>query len=209
MRIVFCIPGRRFSGSFLNSWTYLLRQIGPNIEWYMVNGYVPNVSYSRQALLDRAKMLRPTHYMWIDDDQVFTYEQFEKLLDRDLNIISGIYKKSPELFACCKLNGETLTIRDEMFEGKYIRTPLGGFYNHSKDSNIMKMVSDVIPKFNFGDVIDPNKKIEPLKDGKNNRENLYFNLKEKPEAKYMFLISTKDIEPGEELVANYTLYTFS
>ena len=35
-------------------------------------------------------------------------------------------------------------IRDEMFEGKYIRTPLGGFYNHSKDSNIMKMLSDVI-----------------------------------------------------------------
>ena len=100
-------------------------------------------------------------------------------------------------------------IRDEMFEGKYIRTPLGGFYNHSKDSNIMKMVSDVIPKFNFGDVIDPNKKIEPLKDGKNNRENLYYNLNEKPDAKYMFLIAIKDIEPGEELVASYTLYTFT
>ena len=40
----------------------------------------------------------------------------------------------------------------------------------------MKMVSDVIPKFNFGDEIDPTKKIEPLKDGKNDRENLYFNL---------------------------------
>ena len=100
-------------------------------------------------------------------------------------------------------------IRDEQFENKYIRTPLGGFYNHSKVSNIMKMVSDVIPKFNFGDEIDPTKKIEPLKDGKNDRENLYFNLKEKPEAKYMFIISTRDIEAGEELVADYTLYTFN
>tara|TARA_B100000965_G_scaffold233214_1_gene195287 strand:+ start:1993 stop:2406 length:414 start_codon:yes stop_codon:yes gene_type:complete len=100
-------------------------------------------------------------------------------------------------------------IRDEMFEGKYIRTPLGGFYNHSKNSNIMKMVSDVIPKLNFGDQINPNNKIEPLNDGKNNRENLYFNLKEKPEAKYMFILSTKDIEAGEELVADYTLYTFN
>ena len=100
-------------------------------------------------------------------------------------------------------------IRDEQFENKYIRTPLGGFYNHSKDSNIMKMVSDVIPKFNFGDEIDPTKKIEPLKDGKNDRENLYFNLKEKPEAKYMFIVSTRDIEAGEELVADYTLYTFN
>ena len=117
------------------------------------------------------------------------------------------------LFATVKINKNSFIglthIRDELFEGKYIRTPLGGFYNHSLESNIMKMVSDVIPKFNFGDVIDPNKKIEPLKDGKNDRENLYFNLSEKPEAKYMFLISTKDINPGEEIVANYTLYTFS
>tara|TARA_Y100000592_G_scaffold94468_1_gene159268 strand:+ start:491 stop:1054 length:564 start_codon:yes stop_codon:yes gene_type:complete len=119
MKIVFCIPGKKFSGTFLSCWTQLIKKLQiNNIEWAMVNGYVPNISMSRQALLDRARMHRPTHYMWIDDDQVFTYEQFEKLLDRDLNIISGIYKKSPELFACCKLNGETLTIRDEMFENK-------------------------------------------------------------------------------------------
>ena len=117
------------------------------------------------------------------------------------------------LFATVKIKKNSFIglthIRDEMFEGKYIRTPLGGFYNHSKDSNIMKMVSDVIPKFNLGDLIDTNKKIEPLKDGKNNRENLYYNLSEKPEAKYMFIVSTRDIEPGEELVADYTLYSFS
>ena len=45
-----------------------------NIEWAMVNGYIPNVSMSRQSLLDRARMHRPTHYMWIDDDQVFTFD---------------------------------------------------------------------------------------------------------------------------------------
>ena len=117
------------------------------------------------------------------------------------------------LFATKEIKANTFIgithIRDEQFENKYIRTPLGGFYNHSKKSNIMKMVSDVIPKFNFGDEIDPTKKIEPLKDGKNDRENLYFNLKEKPEAKYMFIVSTRDIEAGEELVADYTLYTFN
>ena len=116
------------------------------------------------------------------------------------------------LFATVKIKKNSyigLThIRDEMFEGKYIRTPLGGFYNHSKDSNIMKMVSDVIPKFNLGDLIDTNKKIEPLKDGKNNRENLYYNLSEKPDAKYMFMVSVKDIKAGEELTANYNLYTY-
>ena len=117
------------------------------------------------------------------------------------------------LFATVKIKKNSFIglthIRDEMFEGKYIRTPLGGFYNHSKNSNIMKMVSDVIPKLNFGDQINPNNKIEPLNDGKNNRENLYFNLKEKPEAKYMFIVSTTDIESGDELVADYTLYAFN
>ena len=117
------------------------------------------------------------------------------------------------LFATVKIKKNSyigLThIRDEMFEGKYIRTPLGGFYNHSKESNIMKMVSDVIPKFELGDSINTNGKIEPLNDGKNNRENLYYNLSEKPEAKYMFIVSTRDIESGEELVADYTLYSFN
>ena len=117
------------------------------------------------------------------------------------------------LFATVKIKKNSFIglthIRDEMFEGKYIGTPLGGFYNHSKESNIMKMVSDVIPKFKLGDTININKKIEPLEDGKNNRENLYFNLSEKPEAKYMFIVSTRDIEPGEELVADYTLYSFN
>ena len=117
------------------------------------------------------------------------------------------------LFATVKIKKNSFIglthIRDEMFEGKYIRTPIGGFYNHSKEANIMKMVSDVIPKFKLGDSIDINKKIEPLQDGKNNRENLYYNLSEKPEAKYMFIVSTRDIEPGEELVADYTLYTFN
>jgi len=117
------------------------------------------------------------------------------------------------LFATVKIKKNSFIglthIRDEMFEGKYIRTPLGGFYNHSRESNIMKMVSDVIPKFELGDSIDTNRKIEPLNDGKNNRENLYYNLSEKPEAKYMFIVSTRDIESGEELVADYTLYSFN
>ena len=70
------------------------------------------------------------------------------------------------------------------------------------------MVSDVLPKFKFGEIIDPEKKIEKLRDGHNDRENMYFNLNEKPEAKYMFIISIRDIEPDVELVANYTLYSF-
>ena len=42
---------------------------------------------------------------------------FEKLLKHDLDIVSGIYKKSDELFACCKLDGKTLCVDDEIING--------------------------------------------------------------------------------------------
>ena len=99
-------------------------------------------------------------------------------------------------------------IRDEQFENKYIRTPLGGFYNHSNEPTVIRMVSDVLPKLKFGDPVDPNANTKQLKDGKNDRENMFFNLNEKSDAKYMFMVSIKDIKAGEELCANYNLYTY-
>ena len=99
-------------------------------------------------------------------------------------------------------------IRDEQFENKYIRTPLGGFYNHSNEPNVIRMVSDILPKLKFGDLVDSSSTLEKIKDGKSNRENLFYNLQEKPDAKYMFLISTIDIKAGKEVTANYNLYTY-
>ena len=116
-RIAFCIPGNTFSGTFLQCWTHLIKQLPPNMDWFLINGYAPNITYSRQSLLLRARMLRPTHYMWIDDDQVFTFEQFKRLYDHNLDIVSGLYKKSEMMYACCKLNGETLTVNDELESG--------------------------------------------------------------------------------------------
>ena len=99
-------------------------------------------------------------------------------------------------------------IRDEQFENKYIRTPLGGFYNHSNKPNVIRMVSDTLPRLKFADLVDLKSTLEKIKDGKSNRENLFYNLQEKPDAKYMFLISTKDIKIGQEITANYNLYTY-
>ena len=98
-------------------------------------------------------------------------------------------------------------VRDEQFENKYIRTPIGGFYNHSNDPNVIRMVSDILPKLNFGDQIDPTKSTQELKKGENNVENSFYHLQEKSDAKYMFLITVKDIKTGEEIKANYNLYT--
>ena len=99
-------------------------------------------------------------------------------------------------------------IRDEQFENKYIRTPLGGFYNHSNDPTVMRMVSDSLPTLNFGDSVDPKTNAQKLKDGENDRDNMFYNLHEKSDAKYMFMVSIKDIKAGEELTANYNLYTY-
>jgi len=99
-------------------------------------------------------------------------------------------------------------IRDEQFENKYIRTPVGGFYNHSNKPNVIRMVSDILPKLKFGDLIDPKKNIREEKDKKTNLEDSFYHLQEKSDAKYMFLITIQDIKAGEELTANYNLYTY-
>ena len=99
-------------------------------------------------------------------------------------------------------------IRDEQFENKYIRTPVGGFYNHSNQPNVIRMVSDVLPKLKFGDPVDPKKNIREEKDKKETLDDIFYHLQEKSDAKYMFLITIKDIKEGEELTANYNLYTY-
>ena len=99
-------------------------------------------------------------------------------------------------------------IRDEQFENKYIRTPIGGFYNHSNEPNVIRMVSDTLPKLKFGDTVDPKKDIREEKDKKTSLEDVFYHLQEKSDAKYMFLISIKDIKAGDELTANYNLYTY-
>jgi len=99
-------------------------------------------------------------------------------------------------------------VRDEQFENKYIRTPIGGFYNHSNNPNVIRMVSDTLPKLRFGDNINSKKNIREQKDEKEDLEDVFYHLQEKSDAKYMFLITVNNIKAGEELTANYNLYTY-
>ena len=95
-------------------------------------------------------------------------------------------------------------IKDNNFENGYIRTALGGFYNHSNEPNVRRVVSDSLPKLKCGDQIDESLDVTKIPDGKANRENLYPNV----EGKYMFIVSIKEIKAGEELTANYNLFTY-
>jgi hypothetical protein len=42
-------------------------------------------------------MLRPTHYMWIDSDQVFNFQMLEKLIKQDLVKILSQYNLLKEI----------------------------------------------------------------------------------------------------------------
>jgi GT2 family glycosyltransferase len=43
---------------------------------------------------------------------MWNFQMLEKLVNHNLPIISGIYKKTPDIFACCGLDGRTLTTND-------------------------------------------------------------------------------------------------
>ena len=95
-------------------------------------------------------------------------------------------------------------ILDERFENNYLRTPLGGFYNHSDFPNTQRMVTNALPNLKFGESapnLDDSSKVTNIE---SSREHLYPNIY----ARFMYLVSVKDIKAGEELVANYNLYTY-
>ena len=95
-------------------------------------------------------------------------------------------------------------ILDENFENNYIRTPLGGFYNHSNNPNIRRVVANILPKYNCFDLVPKEDEAKQLKVEKSTREDLYPNVN----AKYMYIVTTRDIKIGDEITANYNIYTY-
>ena len=121
-------------------------------------------------------------------------------------------KKSPieglGLYATENIKANTFLgithIQDKDFENGYIRTPLGGFYNHSNEPNVRRVIGDEMPKLKCCDLVNEALDATKIPDGKASRENLY----PKVEGKYMFIVSIRDMKAGEELTANYNLYTY-
>jgi GT2 family glycosyltransferase len=104
MKIIFCLPGREFSGKFLQSWTELMYSCLSNgIQPIISQHYSPLLYYVRNMCLggDTIQGIEQKPFqgkidydyiMWIDSDMIFNPNQFFKLLDHNKDIVSGIYK---------------------------------------------------------------------------------------------------------------------
>lgn len=102
-KIIFCLPGSHFTGSFLDSWSNLLIYcISKKIQFAIQRKESSVVNYARTKCLAanvlRGRNQKPfdgkldyTHLMWIDSDIVFKPEQFQKLLNLDKDIVAGVY----------------------------------------------------------------------------------------------------------------------
>ena len=95
MKIAFCIPGKEFTGWFLENWTELIQVLNLDIEWKLFRNYHPIVSKTRIEVLRRAQLWEPDYYMWIDRDTNFKTSDFFKLLSSDKHIVSGLYHLQP------------------------------------------------------------------------------------------------------------------
>jgi len=104
MNIVFCLPGRSFSGEFIQAWTQLSGAcLKNNINVILSQRYNSNVYYVRAQCLG-ADVRRGRHQipfdgkvnydyiMWIDSDIIFQVQDFFTLLKHgDKDIVSGLY----------------------------------------------------------------------------------------------------------------------
>ncbi|MCC7575002.1 hypothetical protein KO361_05400 [Candidatus Woesearchaeota archaeon] len=106
LTVVFCLPGNNFSGQFLDRWSELLLHcVNKGIRFYVSRQESCNIYYVRNMCLGgnvlRGENQKPfneeldyDYLMWIDSDSVFTPQQFDKLLEHDKDIVSGVYMMS-------------------------------------------------------------------------------------------------------------------
>ncbi|MDD5687447.1 MAG: hypothetical protein PHE88_06420 [Elusimicrobia bacterium] len=102
-KVIFCLPGNNFSGKFLDCWTNLISYCMANgIQFAVSRKESNNIYYVRNMCLgadiSRGENQKPfdgkidyDYLMWIDSDIIFTPQQFQKLLNQDKDIVSGVY----------------------------------------------------------------------------------------------------------------------
>lgn len=103
MKIIFCIPGNSFSRNFLLAWTELIASMQRHGHQILLStNYDANIYYARLKCLgvdvlrgiDQKPFNGEIDYdflMWIDSDVIFKPEDILKLINYNLDIVSGCY----------------------------------------------------------------------------------------------------------------------
>ena len=107
MKVIFCLPGEYYSGTFLSCWTFLTEQCRQSgIEFELRQNYSSMVHYARNNCLegnvlfgiDQIPFQGATEYdyiMWIDSDIVFSPSDFFALNHHisDIGALEEVDKK--------------------------------------------------------------------------------------------------------------------
>lgn len=102
--IIFCLPGKTFSGDFMMNLFELLTFLkSEGVQYKISQQYSSMVNYARCKCLgadvSKGKKQNPfdnynyDYIMWIDSDIIFNIESFKKLVEMDKNIASGWYSQ--------------------------------------------------------------------------------------------------------------------
>jgi hypothetical protein len=105
---IFCTPGEKFSSKFLISWTNSIISLMKNSESFIyINHYTSLVTHTRNQMIrcfPGGKNSDPTNVLpfenkieakkiiFIDDDMVWNFDDLEKIMKSDKDIISGFCK---------------------------------------------------------------------------------------------------------------------
>ncbi len=119
MKLAVCLPGSSFSANFLMCWTQFMDYCSKQgIQLTISPAQSCNIYYVRNACLGgnclRGKTQKPfdgkldyDFMLWLDSDIVFNSSQVQKLLNHNVDIVSGIYAcEGGKELACGRINDE-------------------------------------------------------------------------------------------------------
>lgn len=122
MRIIFCLPGNRFSIGYFNCWNDTMAYLSSkNIESRYSMAYSPIVASSRNAVLlgsNRKDFTKKPfdskvdydYMFWIDSDIIWNPRQVIQLIEHNKDVVSGCYisTNTTHYPICKKMNDEEL-----------------------------------------------------------------------------------------------------
>lgn len=111
MKLALCLPGATFTKGFVES---IMQTTAKIMMWpkgsavFQITDYSADLYNLKNTMIDKALAHGADHLMWIDSDMVFKAEDIEKLLSREVDIVSGIALIEPGRCAIANVGDDKL-----------------------------------------------------------------------------------------------------